>query len=255
MSRAKHAHTLIKRMQPAPVPDGASQPGSKAKLYQTGAKGVDQVSSTMRRRCFFRRGAPISKCALLTLPEERREMADRCAVEFGYTRVSKNIGKRVRLASSKAAKILNRQSPTCSHTILVRPNQGTARSQNGQQSHPPRPTPTPKQKPIFRQETPCKREALLSATPARVLLVASRRLGWCSATGAAVLNVKQAAVQLAILSGPLRGEGGALNAVDSVVEGKGPVGAQSLASPSMGSRSQSLLCWCCGVREYKGAVV
>lgn len=73
MSGAKHAHTLIKRMQPAPVPDGASQPGSKAKLYQTGAKGVDQVSSTMRRRCFFRRGAPISKCALLTFPEERRE--------------------------------------------------------------------------------------------------------------------------------------------------------------------------------------
>lgn len=170
-------------------------------------------------------------------------MANQCAVEFGYTRVSKNIGKRVRLASSKAAKILHRQSPTCSHTILVRPNQGTARSQSGQQSHPPRPTPTPKQKHIFRQETPCKREALLSATPAQVLLVASRRLGWCSATGAAVLDMKQAAVQLTILSGPLRGEGGALNAVDSVVEGKGPVGAQSLASPSMGSRSQPLL-WC-----------
>lgn len=179
-------------------------------------------------------------------------MADQCAVEFGYTRVSKNIGKRVRLASSKAAKILNRQSPTCSHTILVRPNQGTARSQSGQQSpqgqHPHR-----SRNISSGRKPPCKREALLSATPARVLLVASRRLGWSSATGAAVLDVKQAAVQLAILSGPLRGEGGALNAVDSVVEGKGPVRAQSLASPSMGSRLQSLLC--CGVREYKGAVV
>ncbi|KAF3076681.1 hypothetical protein CFAM422_001544 [Trichoderma lentiforme] len=183
----------------------------------------------------------------------RREMADQCAVEFGYTRVSKYIGKRVRLASSKAAKILNRQSPTCSHTILVRPNQGTARSQSGQQSTPQGQHPHRSRNISSGRKTPCKREALLSATPARALLVASRRLGWCSATGAAVLNVKQAAVQLAILSGPLRGEGGALNAVDSVVEGKGPVGAQSLASPSMGSRSQSLLC--CGVREYKGAVV
>lgn len=244
MSRAKHAHTLIKRMQPAPVPDGASQPGSKAKLYQTGAKGVDQVSSTMRRRCFFRRGAPISKCALLTFPEERREMADHCAVEFGYTRVSKILGKESgwHLQSSQD---LQSSEPNM-QPYDARTSQPRHGSFSKRPAIPPRPTPTPKQKHIFRQETPCKREALLSATPVRVLLVASRRLGWCSATGAAVLNVKQAAVQLAILSGPLRGEGGALNAMDSVVEGKGPVGAQSLASPSMGSRSQSLLSvlWC-----------
>ncbi|KAM6485923.1 hypothetical protein HDV62DRAFT_262547 [Trichoderma sp. SZMC 28011] len=242
-------------MQPAPVPDGASQPGSKAKLYQTGAKGVDQVSSTMRRRCFFRRGAPISKCALLTLPEEEDRDGGSVRGRVRLHKSQQDIRKRVRLASSKAAKILNHQSPTCSHTILVRPNQGTARSQSGQQSTPQGQHPHRSRNISSGRKPPVRGEALLSATPAQVLLVASRRLGWCSATGAAVLNVRQAAVQLAILSGPLRGEGGALNAVDSEVEGKGPVGAQSLASPSMGSRSQSLLCWCCGVREYKGAVV
>lgn len=55
MSRAKHAHTLIKKNAAGPR-SGWGQPGSKAKSYQAGAKGVDQVSSTMPRRCFFRRG-------------------------------------------------------------------------------------------------------------------------------------------------------------------------------------------------------
>lgn len=80
-------------------------------------------------------------------------MADQCAVEFGYTRVSKRIREKC-----QAGVFQSSQDPQSSEPNMQPYSYDTCQPRHGSFSKgpaiPPRPTPTPKQKHIFRQETP-----------------------------------------------------------------------------------------------------
>ncbi|KAK4085101.1 uncharacterized protein Triagg1_91 [Trichoderma aggressivum f. europaeum] len=130
-------------MQPAPVPDGAN-PVLKSQVYQTGAKGVDQTQLHDVPGVASFGESPISSVRFL---RRRREMADLCAAEFGYTRVSKEPGE----MKCQAGSFQSSQDPQPSEPNMhpYVPTKARPLSPKGQQS--PRPTPTPKQKHIFRE--------------------------------------------------------------------------------------------------------